>query len=492
MWIEMLRPVGNVLADPLEQRFMDRGSKRGAERTLAALALADYLKDDPKRLTELVLQANNDREFKPLLLALRNHRTTVVDELKSLLSQSPPDAGEQALVVRDAFWKKQAKAAVCLLELGDTESVWPLFQQTPNPSLRSFLIDWIALLGANHETLAARIKEESDPASRYALILALGQFDAENMSSQQRQKLLEQLTALYRADPDSGVHSAAGWTLRKWQQEQVASEIDDKLRNSPADKVRNWFVNSQGQTYIVVNGPVEFLMGEKTSVDKPKNVTLSHRFAIATLEVTVVQFQKFRNDHKPGAGWAPEPDCPVNDVSWYDAVAYCNWLSEQEGIPQDQWCYEKNDKGKYAGGMRIPTDYLERTGYRLPAEEEWEFVCRANSTSGYGFGEPLELLTRYAWYFNNSKNRTWPVGTKLPNGLGVFDMHGNAWEWCHNLRFGGQPDVIVKNAGFRLLRGGSAHDQSSNVLSAFRNSPPPVYRLSPTGFRPARTYNLSP
>ena len=102
---------------------------------------------------------------------------------------------------------------------------------------------------------------------------------------------------------------------------------------------------------------------------------------MATHEVTVEQFQKFRSDHKYDARYAPQPDCPVNMVSWYDAVAYCNWLNEQEDIPKDQWCYEPNDKGEYAEGMKIAADFLSRTGYRLPTDEEWEFVCRAGTTS---------------------------------------------------------------------------------------------------------------
>ena len=141
--------------------------------------------------------------------------------------------------------------------------------------------------------------------------------------------------------------------------------------------------------------------------------------------------------------------------------------------------------------MKIAADYLERSGYRLPTEEELEFVCRANSTSSYGFGEPVELLTRYAWYVANSEGQMWPVGTKLPNGLGVFDMHGNAWEWCHNLYRAseGQPDVVVQHDEFRLLRGGSFSHLSSIVRSAFRLNNLPVARASTYGFRPSRTYN---
>ena len=489
-WIAMLRPVGITLADVLEQRFRDRSAGRDSERSLVAAALSDYLTAKPELLKELVLLADNDGEYQPLLAALRNHKQLVVPDWKSLLSLSPPEEAESS--ERDAFWKKQANAAVCLLELGETESVWPLFKQRPNPSLRSFLIDRIARLGANHEPLATRVKHESDPASRYALILALGQFDLAHLSKQQRQSLIGQLEILYRADPELGVHSAAGWALRNWQ-DRVATDMDTKLRNSSANNGRNWFVNSQGQTFAIVTGPVEFMMGDKTEGTNPRRVTLSHRFAVATHEVTVEQFQKYRSNHKYDAQNAPKSDCPVNMVSWYDAVAYCNWLSEQEGL---QRCYEPNDKGEYAEGMRLPADYLERTGYRLPTDEEWEFVCRAGTTSTYGFGDPVELLASYGWYLSNAQAHSWSVGVKKPNALGLFDTHGNASEWCNGLYSpqAGQADDAVKNSDRRLLRGGSFDDLTSDVCSADRyfDDYLPSHKYDLVGFRLSRTYNLSP
>jgi eukaryotic-like serine/threonine-protein kinase len=502
-WIEMLRPVGGVLADLLEQRFRDRSEQRSNERPVAAAALSVYLKDKPKTLTPLLLLADNDREFQPLLAALRNHRQSVIPELQTLVGQSPPEGAEPAAIIRwdlvdviklaerDAFWKKQANAAVCLLELGETDSVWPLFQQTPDPSLRSFLIDRLARLGATPDILATRIKEVSDPASRYALILALGQFDAQHLSSEQRQSFTAQLVTLYRDDPDPGVHSAAGWTLRNWQQNDLADKIDIDERKAGRQK-RNWFVNSQGQTFAVINGPVEFLMGEKT-VSTERKVTLSHNFAVASHEVTVKQFQKFRRDYQHHVDNAPQPDCPVNGVSWYDAVAYCNWLNEQEDIPQDQWCYEPNDKGEYAEGMKIATDFLSRTGYRLPTDEEWEFLCRAETTSSYGFGEPVELLRSYAWYMANSESQSWSVGMKLPNRYGAFDMHGNADEWLHNLHSPPADQADVEGGGWRVLRGGSFYFQASLVRSAYRTTIQPDLRhLNVLSLRPSRTYPLSP
>ncbi|HET6881413.1 MAG TPA: SUMF1/EgtB/PvdO family nonheme iron enzyme [Pirellulales bacterium] len=491
-WIKMLRPVGSLLADPLKQRFHDRSVARDAERPIAAAALAEYLKEDPQSLTELMLLADHEQEFQPLLEAVRSHQQTVAPGLRTMLHQSPKADDHPA--VRASFWKIQANAAVCLLELGEDEAVWPLFLHSPDPSLRSYVIDRIARLGRNHEALAARIKQEPDAASRYALILALGRFDLGKLSRQQRQAYMDQLSACYRDDPDSGVHAAAEWALRNWQPEQGASLSDGEPAGTSPPKSREWFVNSQGQTFAVINGPVEFLMGDtvgdKPVTTDPTSVTLSHRFALATHEVTVEQFQRFRSAQIVNASLAPKPDCPMTVLSWYDAAAYCNWLSEREGIPADQRCYEPNEQHEYAAGMKIAADYLRRTGYRLPTEAEWEFACRANTTSGFGFGEPEELVKNYAWYMANSESRLWPVGMKMPNSLGMFDMHGSAWEWCQsvwNTAPNGPSDVTVQDSDRRVLRGGSFNLLAATLRSSLHFNIAPSSHHYDYGFRPVRT-----
>jgi eukaryotic-like serine/threonine-protein kinase len=345
-------------------------------------------------------------------------------------------------------------------------------------------------LGADFGSLVDDLAHEADPSIQQALILAMGDFDAGKMSNEQRQSMVERLVNLYRTNSDPGIHSAAAWTLRQWQEEETVKRLDTELRSASSQGKRNWFVNSQGQTFIVVNGPVEVLMLFGT---QPKKVSLTYRFAVAAHEVTVAEFQRFRSNHSHDAGYAPQPHCPVNMVTWYDAVAYCNWLSQQEGITNDQWCYEPNDKGEYSEGMKISADFLERTGYRLPTEAEWEYACRAGTTTSYSFGEPLELLDRYAWYNANSRDRTWPVGLLRPNALGLFDMHGNVWEWCHDLFDSKNNDAVeamVENRESRAERGGAWYLEPIFVRSAFRGdgASVPIHLNAASGFRPARTY----
>ena len=125
-------------------------------------------------------------------------------------------------------------------------------------------------------------------------------------------------------------------------------------------------------------------------------------------------------------------DCPQVEVDWCDAAHYCNWLSQIEGIPKSQWCYEPNAEGKYAQGMKPAKDFVQRTGYRLPTEIEWEYACRSGSQTSRFYGLSVELLPKYAWFLGNSdhRDRIWPVAMKKPNDYGLFDMLGNVWQWC--------------------------------------------------------------
>jgi formylglycine-generating enzyme required for sulfatase activity len=269
-------------------------------------------------------------------------------------------------------------------------------------------------------------------------------------------------------------------------------------------------VNGQGQTFVVLPGPVEFLMGSPaTEAGRGGDESLHRRrigrtFALATTHVTVEQFKRFapRFGHDQMHLY-PQPDCPLGGVTWYQAAAYCNWLSWQERLPEAEWCYVRNQEDRYAEGMRLAPDYLKRTGYRLPTEAEWEYACRAGAVTSRYYGRAEELLGRYAWYFSNSWERTRPVGGLEPNDLGLFDMHGNLWGWCQNgyrayaAGRGGRAlednedneDIeYIYDRVSRVLRGDSFLDRAMVVRSAHRVGGGPLDVGTNVGFRPARTF----
>ena len=393
-----------------------------------------------------------EKQFAALYPSVERRSEQTAPLLEVELSRKPPSmTGEEPTDVDnkawDKFYKRQANAAVALIRMGRTEKSWSLLKHSPDPSLRSYLVHRLGPLGVEPGLLIAKLDQESDVSIRRALILSLGEYEEGRLSTTERDAWTKKLLDLYRNDPDPGIHGAAEWLLRQWRNENQIQGIDKELGKLPLPTLsvdqgeasskgnnRRWYINSQGQTMVIVRGPVEFEMGEGKTQHREQ---IGHSFAIASKEVTVEQFETFLKENprvqvKNYETYSPVPTCPMNSVSWYDAAAYCNWLSKKDGIPEDEWCYGPNEKGDYAEGMKLMSNAENRKGYRLPTEAEWEFSCRAGASTGYSFGEPWELLEKYGWYNKNSPNRTQPVGSLKPNDLGLFDLHGNIWEWCQD------------------------------------------------------------
>ena len=439
---------------------------------------------------------------------------------------------QEGLAERDASAKRQAKAAIEAARAGKPDMLWPLLRHSPDPGTRSYLIRDLGGAGVSADVIIQRLAVETDTSTRRALILSLGGFTAHQIPVAKRKALVAKLLALYRNDPDAGVHSAIDWLLRNsrqglmereldWQQRDALRAIDREIAGQSA-KDRNWFVTKQGDTLSVIRGPVEFTMGshpdepgrDKSQTEAQHPVRIPRSFAIATREVTIAQFQQFldanpeiktraqasgqRDPTRTGPTLTRlklEDDCPQVMMTWFEAAQYCNWLSRREGIPEDEWCYPPLDQIKE--GMQLPANYLQRTGYRLPTEAEWEYASRAGATTSRFFGFSEELLRDYAWYTANTFNeRPWPVGQLKPNDFGLFDVYGNVWEWIQDLfkqhTEGAYEDredavLIVSKDHKRPRRGGSYTYSADFLRSGYRNQYIPDERRDSVGFRIART-----
>jgi formylglycine-generating enzyme required for sulfatase activity len=408
---------------------------------------------------------------------------------------------------RDVLARRQAKAAMALLLLRDPGPVLERLHHNDDPRTRTELIHLLGPLGVEPGVVIGHWRAAKDASVRRALILSLGDYAEADLPANDRASLLAELVESYRSDPDPGVHSSIDWLLRQWNQGDRLSAIDRDLAGQPA-RDHLWLVNNQRQTFALIRGPVEFLMGspgteEGRDSDERRHLRrIDRSYAIATREVTLEEFRRFKPDQDMERRYYDGTQSPASDFTYYQAARYCRWLSEQEGTSDADMCYPPIPEIK--PGMKLPADYLSRTGYRLPTEAEWEYACRAGTITPRHYGSSLDLLERYGWFQERSQDKLHPVGLLKPNEFGLFDVHGNVSEWCDKSYY---PYTFDKPLGSdvihdlpdttewadkqrRICRGGSFSDGAIWLRSAYRNSDSTItmdYSDVTIGLRVART-----
>ena len=244
--------------------------------------------------------------------------------------------------------------------------------------------------------------------------------------------------------------------------------------------------------------PGKFYMGSHDSDEYIRNnerpqhrVTLTQSFLVGGYPVTQKSFQRVMG-YNPSIS-NDDPTCPVDNVTWFTALEFCNKLSEEDGLPP---YYEISNSRRRASGSIENADVtvLGGEGYRLLTEAEWEYTCRAGSITPWCCGDLALEVANYAWYFDNSPNGTQPAGLKKPNAWGLYDMHGNVMEWCfdwYNELYYQQCGEVENPTGpemgtARVIRGGSWQFGPEAARSAYRNSSNPENSSNMIGFRVAR------
>lgn len=220
-------------------------------------------------------------------------------------------------------------------------------------------------------------------------------------------------------------------------------------------------------------------------------VSFSHHFWMDSTEVTAEEFNRI-------IGVAPEgelvPGLPAVNVSWFDAVLFCNAKSLEEGR-DTAYSYEGRT-GTAGNGVELSNVSLrhDAAGYRLPTEAEWEYACRIDSITLYFWGNDNGIASSYAWTRENSSGELHPVAMKLPNRLGLYDMAGNAWEWCNDwydpAYYASSAPVDPKGpaeGNGRLIRGGSWKHTLYFAQAGTRGSLDPSASDNSTGFRTVLT-----
>jgi formylglycine-generating enzyme required for sulfatase activity len=408
------------------------------------------------------------------------------------------------------------------------------------------LLDAVDLIDAERREKSRGERQIADRAL-YGLLLTLGEFDLADLPDAKRDVFVDVLAGWYAGDASSAVHGATGWLLRRWGRDDLVNTVDETPVTYSPD--REWFVMefalaesyqpvTQGQhgadagvpaqrvgsptrfhITFVVFPPGEYTIG--SPLDEPERhgdenlhtVKLTRPFALSDREITWTQFNPFdgTSHHNSCAnkfGRTLMLDEPVVGVNWYEAVTYCRWLTRQAGMGEDDQCYanpksldvglfpsdpEPNPVVPESVNEGAPRNWplnLEGRGFRLPTNAEWEVACRCGFASAFSFGNDGKALEHYAWFIDNANEPKWPrrVGLRRPNARGLFDIHGNSYEWCHD-RWGstyanGEVDPLGPDTGsMRVCRGGVWAFNASCCRAAFRDGYQSADRLNLLGFR---------
>ncbi len=248
--------------------------------------------------------------------------------------------------------------------------------------------------------------------------------------------------------------------------ERKTSNEIPKAPAAPSKESASLSQNLTNATEIVHIPGGKFVMGDKNEVDAPPHEVVVRSFFIDKHLVTQEQFQKITGANP--SRWKGDKN-PVEQLRWSDAVRFCNKRSELEGL---QPCYDLKT---------LKCDF-EATGYRLPTEAEWEYACRAGTTTPYFFGDNPAKLGEYAWFDKNSGGHPRPVGQKQPNPWGLYDMAGNVWEWCNDFykvdyyQEAPRENPRGPNEGQnKVLRGGAWRFSAENCRSGYRYNESPGY-----------------
>lgn len=444
-WVAALSPAANVLYPELHRIYSGTQTSE-IDSYAAATVLAEFSQNNPQKLVDLVFRAK-PREYEVLIHRLKELGHPAEEVL--LQEYHLSEDGNLDINARNEISRRRAYAAATLLEFDNTNPLLTILSKHDNPTLCSYAEDRLSRWAVQPGTVYRLMLAANIPL-RAALLRSLAGMPLDRIPEPIQPSVIAEAMRLWSSDTDAGVHSAAEWTLTKWGKKTELQPLMKSLASRDPVPPRNWYINNEGQTFVVFRAPKPFLIGSppdeigRDSDEIQEMQVIDRNFAVCTTEVSTGQFLKFfpKFPHALKKGAAIPPDHPIPSITWYLAAEYCNELSRSEGIPEDEWCYipqkisiptPQHPEGEEMLTMQYAQNCLTRTGYRLLTEAEWEFSCRADSSATFSWGNDPLMSPRYAQTVAGSQGISSPVASFCPNRFGFFDMHGNVGEWTNDV-----------------------------------------------------------
>jgi len=487
VWTHALHSIADRLIPPLRKMMIGENQYTGI-REACALVLLEFSQKQPSLLAAIT--AETTLEIFPIvferLQGLRCEDTSeVLNALDTIVVSTGQEAAETGATesVRIINGRRRAVAASVMLRLGGRPRLATLLDGGgSDPEAATQFVHQVRQRGVSADVVARELLDNGDALVRYWLILAMGAFSPDDVSADLYSSVRGQLPGWYATDTSAAVHSVAGWLARTWGHGAAIREIDEQVVPFVSVGDREWF------SIATAVGPMRFVrirsgkytmgctlqeLGAKPYETPPHRVALSRDFAMSVGEVTRNQYEMFVRDTNHVAlpnidDWSPTLDHPVVGLTWFEAGEYLSWLWLGDG-------------------------YVEGPSpFRLPTEAEWEYACRADSTTAFSFGSDRALLPEYGWFQENSDLQTHSNLTLRPNRFGLHNMHGNTWEWCSDWygSYNGSSTtdpVGAPESDWRVLRGGCWNLNERYSRSACRNWHIPTNRNWYIGLRVSLT-----
>jgi formylglycine-generating enzyme required for sulfatase activity len=506
-FLSLLEPMTELLRPLLEPRLASIPG-RSPELLDRRLAAADFLLRAGARRGDQAFRLISFADASLFRILYRRSGESAA----SLALRAQASINDAARLPAEPLGRARNLANCRLLLLLDalTSNRWPVVGRFGEELSDCLLTADASGVGVTFEMLEAWLEQETTLDAQRVILLVLGSM---RLDVAERERALSRVKLLVQNTADVGVFSAAVWLIRQWSLESAdaASLLRDVTLAagdvSPQAAVnRGWFWNATGQMMSAVD-LVDFTAGlqgfdavlQVLPDETPRQVRIRRRIAVSACETTRREWQAFLRDQgykelpEPVLNsFSPDPDCPAISVGWFEAAEYCNWLSQRDGIPEDQWCFLPNSLGLYADGMQIRKNAVELTGYRLPTEDEWEYFSGGGSALPWFFGYSPENHAQYAWSTENGEQQSHPVGWLRPNQFGLFDVLGNAQEWCLDSlnppsESPGSDNENVMQDDLRNCRGGGFLSLPKFCRSSRRFACSPIFPTQAHGIRVVRT-----